>query len=412
VSREVTLHLRPLREGDGAGPAAAWSSSTFESERRAMQELESPVEPLRGPWLARVERTGALTADGLHYKVCEGVRNYVVREGVVVPLPTLHRRKGSASWLRTRGPDIVQAWEAAEEPFTMTDWLRTVDRRLHQRACDADPFDANPLATPEESCRAIREAVTIDEIALELERREAARRIARSSTIRQIDEEATNATALTASGDVVSLQLAPDEVEMVKAGTPLYLGADGLVRARPSERAPEAIAYAVMPPSDRAFEEATRAAQLADARVAADARRADFAEVFNADRFAQTVVAMRAAGYFGEGAEGDRVARELLTPAAPVQAPEPSTPRWITDKRGMFWAYEEPALALSPEAYDVLERRSRSELLTADLRRFVGAPNTAETRAAIKATLLRMGTSADAADAVVMALDDSRDNRR
>lgn len=172
MSREVTLHLRPLREGDGAGPAAAWSSSTYESERRAMQELESPVEPLCGPWLARVEFTGAW---GSHTPTVQAkrpprVRGYVVRDGAVVRLPILPRTRDG---LRRFGPDILRAWETADDPVAMLGWaLATL--------CDAVWFRVKEAArvTVDDQCEAIRNAVTVDEIALSLEAQEIERRAA------------------------------------------------------------------------------------------------------------------------------------------------------------------------------------------------------------------------------------------
>lgn len=394
MSREVTLHLRPLREGDGAGPAAAWSSSTYESERRAMQELESPVEPLCGPWLARVEFTGAW---GSHTPTVQAkrpprVRGYVVRDGAVVRLPILPRTRDG---LRRFGPDILRAWETADDPVAMLGWaLATL--------CDAVWLRVKEAArvTVEDQCAAIRDAVTVDEIALELERREEAQRIARSSTIRQIDEQAPNATAMNAAGHVVALQLAPDEVEMVKAGTPLYLGADGLVHARPSEPALIAMGRAVMPPSgDTVFAMVPRVAASPDVASApeesflASAMRVS-PEAF--DRLASTMrvrwsseVPTPALGGSAERGEmvRDAVERLRTTDArlldGPARPAAPATPersaamaearrafeeatraaqRADARERGAFLAYEEPARALSPEAYDMLERRARSEL--------------------------------------------------
>lgn len=165
MSREVVLYLRPLREGHGSAPAFPWQESTHACERDAMAELESPTVPMHGAWLVRVERTGARTRDGRGYTVREGVRAYVVRGGDAVPLPALHRRKGMASWLRTYGPDIVRAWETADNPSVMTGWLwEDVSVELQRRALDADT-----LADPAAPCCAIREAVTVDRVALALE---------------------------------------------------------------------------------------------------------------------------------------------------------------------------------------------------------------------------------------------------
>lgn len=423
MSREVTLHLRPLREGDGAGPAATWSSSTFESERRAMQELEYPLEPLCGPWLARVEFTGAW---GSHTPTVQAkrpprVRAYVVRDGAVVRLPILPRTRDG---LRRFGPDILRAWETADDPVAMLGWaLATLRDAVWLRVKEA------ARVTVDDQCEAIRDAVTVDEIALSLEAQEIERRAApfvldaRGNLVTatgeitqlagQVIERAEREIGRAILGEASTpwgtarVQLSPREAAMVEAGVPLYYGDDGTVRALPARPMQRVSAAAVANAPEESFlAKAMRASPEAFDRLASTMREA-IENNRGPELCWSSEVPTPALG--GSAARGEMVrdvverlrtadARTLDGPARPAAPATPERSAAMAEarrafeeatraaqfadarERGAFLAYEESASALSAEADDVLERRSRSELL-ADLRRFVGAINTTESSA-------------------------------
>lgn len=115
------MRRRLLREGDGANPPQPWEELHFASERAAMEELEHPVEPIRGAWLYRVAfPLTQIVEDAPQHS--ERRRVYVVRpEGwteltLPAPMPQLWPWRDTDT---DPAPDVVAAWDDATEPRRM-----------------------------------------------------------------------------------------------------------------------------------------------------------------------------------------------------------------------------------------------------------------------------------------------------
>lgn len=219
-----TARRRPLREGDGSAPPMPWEELRFASERVAMEDIEHPAEPLRGAWLYRVTFPVARSAEDFEANPPSlsrwRSRVYVVRTDSVREL-TL--QQGDVVAL-SADVDFVDVWEHVEDPAMLfrvacnvgygtqlaaaagiagamlglarrmvnvrdqqtarseAGWcqgggsrsvLEVLDVWTRSRATLAPLLDG--LAVEAYFCAAIREAVTIDAVALELERQALAR---------------------------------------------------------------------------------------------------------------------------------------------------------------------------------------------------------------------------------------------